>query len=111
MSDPKPHDKTKKSSQEILQRLPAQIRQGERIQRDANLRASKSGRSNQPPLPSSLLPSFFLSSAVAAAAGAGASGRPFSILASILGRSSGSGFRSRAWAHWNLASSVRPTRQ
>src|SRR5579859_1484056 len=59
---------------------------------------------DQPPLPSS----FFLS---AEAAEDVSSGSPFSILASIFGRSSGSGFRSRACAHWNLASSVRPTRQ
>src|SRR5665213_329293 len=39
------------------------------------------------------------------------SGSPSLILASILGRSSGSGLRSRACAHWNLASSVRPMRQ
>ena len=32
-------------------------------------------------------------------------------LARIFGRSSGSGFRSRAWFHWNFASSLRPTRQ
>ena len=39
------------------------------------------------------------------------SGSPFLSLASIFGRSSGSGLRSRACAHWNLASSTRPTRQ
>src|SRR6266700_544897 len=67
---------------------------------------------DQPPLPSSLPPSsFFLSSDDAADDEPGSSGNPFTSLASIFGRSSGSGFRSRAWAHWNLASSVRPTRQ
>ena len=60
--------------------------------------------SHQPPLPSS----FFLS---AEAAEEVSSGRPLAILASIFGNSSASGLRSRAWAHWNLASSVRPTRQ
>src|SRR5271155_412012 len=63
-------------------------------------------RFDQPPLSSS----FFLS-AEAAEDDVPSSGSPFSIMASILGKSSGSGFRSRAWAHWNLASRVRPTRQ
>src|SRR5262245_28945302 len=39
------------------------------------------------------------------------SGRPSLSFASILGSSSASGLRSRAWAHWNLASSTRPIRQ
>src|SRR5258708_38295191 len=78
-------------------------------QRDANVGAATLAIGDQPfdqpPLPSS----FFLSAE--AAEEEASSGSPFSILASILGKSSGSGFRSRAWAHWNLASSVRPTRQ
>ncbi len=60
-------------------------------------RNERSGRI-QPPF------GFFSSSACAAS-------RPFSILSRIFGSSSGSGFRSRAWFHWNRASSVRPTFQ
>ena len=39
------------------------------------------------------------------------SGRPFSIFSRIFGSSSASGLRSRACAHWNFASRVRPIRQ
>src|SRR5882724_10693965 len=110
MSDPKPHDKTKISSNASRHKY-AREKGFNVTQISEQARAAALvNRPYQPPLPSSLLSSFFLSS-VAVVAGGGASGRPFSILASILGRSSGSGFRSRAWAHWNLASSVRPTRQ
>jgi uncharacterized membrane protein YfcA len=45
------------------------------------------------------------------ASGTVPSGSPDFSLASILARSSGSGFRSRACDHWNRASSSRPTRQ
>ena len=36
---------------------------------------------------------------------------PFLIFSRIFGSSSGSGLKSRAWFHWNCASSLRPTRQ
>ena len=53
-------------------------------------------------------PPSFLVSSTAFAEG---SSRPRSILRRIFSKSSGSGLRSRAWFHWNLASSWRPVRQ
>ncbi len=65
----------------------------------------RSGQSKRPQPP---LPAFF---AFASAEEDVSSCRPSLIFASILGRSSFSGLRSRAWFHWNRASRVRPTFQ
>ena len=61
-------------------------------------------RMDQPPLPG-FLP------ALAVSAGCASSISPVRSFSSIFLRSSGSGLRSRACAHWNVASSVRPTFQ
>jgi len=50
---------------------------------------------------------FWISCAVVGSSG----GRPLRSFCCTCCRSSGSGFRSRAWLHWKVASSLRPTRQ